>query len=164
MQEYPSVWKHSDGVNKLWQKVSVKVYRPTTPSMKELFLTVVNSFTLSMVGLSVNLSQQWAFQLLARFLWFLFFIVDLFQCITLNELCTSRNQKTIHNWSGFHYSQYDCNTLKQRIFMRCFNLARSVLDLLVWTTTFLNTSIIAHWRRGGNAIPTICLSNRSIIR
>jgi len=59
MQEYPSVWKHYDGVDKLPQEVSLKVYWPTTPNVKELFFTpgVVNSFTLSVVGPSVDLLQ-----------------------------------------------------------------------------------------------------------
>ena len=47
------------GVNILRGKVSVEVYRPTTPSVKELFFTlgVVDSFTLGVVDLSVDLSQ-----------------------------------------------------------------------------------------------------------
>ena len=41
-------------------KISIRVYRPTTLSVKELFFTlgVINSFTLGMVGLYVDLSQQ----------------------------------------------------------------------------------------------------------
>jgi len=40
-------------------KVFVEVYRPTTLSVKEFFFTlgVVISFTLGVVGLSVDLSQ-----------------------------------------------------------------------------------------------------------
>jgi len=42
-------------VDILQWKVSVELYRPTMPSVKELFVTlsVVNSFTLGVVGLSI---------------------------------------------------------------------------------------------------------------
>jgi len=52
--------KRQEGVNTLQWKVSVEVYRPTTPSVKELFFTlrVVNSFTLGMVGLSICHSSE----------------------------------------------------------------------------------------------------------
>ena len=59
MQEYPSVWKYSDGVNIFRWKVFVEGYQPTTLSVKEFFFTLgdVISFTLGMVSLSVDLSQ-----------------------------------------------------------------------------------------------------------
>jgi len=57
MQEYPSMWKHQDGVGKLWQEVSVKVYWPTTPSMKE-FLMESPSYLAWSVCLSICRSSE----------------------------------------------------------------------------------------------------------
>jgi len=56
MQEYPTVWKHYERADKLFQLKYIDRPRLVWRSYS-LHLGVVNSFTLSVVGPSADLSQ-----------------------------------------------------------------------------------------------------------